>query len=271
MTATDDRDPAEEHLGLSYADSCPDTVLLLIHGFPLNNHIWDGQIGGLSDVARVIAPDLRGFGASDATEGDYSMAMLADDCITLLDELGIDQAVVGGHSMGGYVALELYRRYPERVQGLVLIATRAGADSAEARAGRDASAATVRSEGTGPLAAGMREKLFAPATIEEEPDLVEWVDHIMASAEPVGVVGALAAMRDRVDSTPHLTEIEVPTLIVHGADDRLIPPSEAEAMHQAIPGSRLELIHGAGHLPNLEQEEEFNERLAEFLSRFDAE
>jgi len=78
-------------------------------------------------------------------------------------------------------------------------------------------------------------------------------------------------MRDRIDSTPHLSEIEVPTLIVHGADDRLIPPSEAEAMHQAIPGSRLELIHGAGHLPNLEQEEEFNDRLAEFLSRFDAE
>jgi len=267
MSANHDEPEMDDaHVGLSYADSCPDVVLLLIHGFPLNNRIWDGQLGELAGEARVIAPDLRGCGDSDAVEGPYTMAMLADDCVALLDELGIDEAVVGGHSMGGYVALELFRRHRDRVRGLILISTRAGADSEEARAGRDATAARVAAEGVGALA-GMREKLLAETTFEEDPELVEMVDDLLASADPTGVIGSLAAMRDRVDSTPHLADIDVPTLIVHGADDRLIPPSEAEAMHRAIRGSTLELIHGAGHLPQMEQEEAFDEAVAAFLEQ----
>jgi len=267
-TANDNHDLEHDHVGLSYADSCPDNVLLFIHGFPLNNRIWDGQLADLAGDARIIAPDLRGSGDSDDVEGPYSMAMLADDCVALLDELGIDEAIVAGHSMGGYVALELLRRHRDRVKGLILIATRAGADSDEARAGRDASAARAASEGVAPIVEGMRPKLLAEDTYEDDPELVEIVDEIMAAANVNGVVGALAAMRDRVDSTPMLAEIDVPTLVVHGAEDRLIPPSEAEAMHKAIPGSTLALIHGAGHLPQMEQEEAFNEAVAEFLEQF---
>lgn len=267
MNAThdDDLDLTDDHVGLSFADSCPDTVLLLIHGFPLSNRMWDSQLADLSGEARVVAPDLRGSGDSDTVEGPYSMAMLADDCIALLDELGIDEAVVGGHSMGGYVALELFRRHRERVKGLILISTRAGADSDEGRAGRDSAADKARAEGTGPIVSGMREKLLAEATYEEDPELVELLDEIMEAANVTGVVGALAAMRDRVDSTPLLADIDVPTLIIHGADDRVIPASEAEIMAQAIPGATLEIIHGAGHLPNMEQEEMFNELVAAFL------
>ena len=120
--------PAQD-FQMAYEDSCDRVPVLLIHGYPLSNMLWDLQMGDLSDIARLIAPDLRGHGMTDPTEPPYSMEMYADDCAALLDQLGITiPIVVGGLSMGGYVAFEFCRKYPERVAGLILAATRPGAD-----------------------------------------------------------------------------------------------------------------------------------------------
>lgn len=254
---------------MSYEDSCDRVPVLWIHGFPLSNQLWDYQIDDLADVARQIAPDLRGFGGSEATEPPCSLETYSADCSRLLDHLGFrGPVVVGGLSMGGYIALDFYRRYPERVAGLILAATRAGADSAEAQAGRDQAAALAGAEGVGPIAEGMLPKLFAPSTLPEQPELVAFVREMMLSASVKGVQGALAAMRDRPDSTLLLTTIDVPTLIIHGQDDQLIPVAEAKAAGKAVPEAKLVILPASGHLPNLEQPEEFNDAVRAFLEQF---
>lgn len=262
-------DEQTEEFGMAYLDSCDQVTLLLIHGFPLSSAMWELQIEDLGDMVRVVAPDLRGHGRSAAPPPPYDVATLADDCADLLDYLAVPgPVIVGGLSMGGYVAFEFYRRYPERVAGLILAATRAGADTPEGQAGRDKMAALAQEEGVEAVAAAMLPKLLAPATYEEQEDVVEFVQEMMEETALDGVLGALAAMKNRPDSTPTLAQIDVPTLIIHGAEDQLIPLAEAQAMHQAIPGSRLVVIDDAGHMPNLEQPDDFSDAVADFLEQF---
>lgn len=242
------------------------TPLLLIHGFPLSRALWEPQVIDLSDSARTLAFDLRGFGGADPVPGPWSLDDLADDCRAFLDAVRVTQpAVVCGLSMGGYVAFAFYRRYRARVAGLVLAATRAGADSPEGRAGRDKMAALAREQGAEAVADAMLPKMFAPKTYTAHPVLVERARAMMAGSSVDGIVGALGAMRDRADSTPTLAEITVPTLVVHGADDQLIPVSEAEKMQAGIEGARLVVLPDAGHLLNLEQPALFNSALADFV------
>jgi len=257
---------------LAYQDSCSGPTILLIHGFPLNSSLWESQIEDLSDTARVLAPDLRGFGLSEATPAPYSMEMMADDCMGLLDSLGIQEpVVVCGLSMGGYIAFEFYRRFPDWVAGLILVATRAGADDEVGRAGRDNMIAGVRESGVEPVSRAMLPKLLAPTTYERNELLVNFVREMVESSTPEGLVGALEAMKTRPDSTLLLADIDVPVLIIHGEDDQIIPVSQAEAMRDEIPNAKLVILPGAGHLPNLEQADAFNEAVWDFLQSLEEE
>jgi 3-oxoadipate enol-lactonase len=241
--------------------------LLLIHGFPLNHEMWRPQIELLSTKVRVIAPDLRGHGQSPPTEGPYSMDLLAEDCAGILDILEIDQpVVVCGLSMGGYVSFAFYRRHPELVAGLILASTRAGADSEEGKIKRDNAAQLAEKHGPQPVIDSMLPILMAPQTYDDKPELVSKVAGIMAQTSTNGMVSALMGMKFRPDSTTTLGRIKSPTLIIHGADDQIIPSSESEAMHAGIAGSQMEIIPNAGHLSNLEQIQLFNQALERFLS-----
>jgi pimeloyl-ACP methyl ester carboxylesterase len=194
------------------------------------------------------------------------MSLLADDCRGFLDALGITRPVVlGGLSMGGYVVFEFYRKYPQRIAGLILAATRAGADSPEAKANRDKAATTAREQGIGAIVEAMLPKMLSPKSYQTRPELVTRVRKMMENTSLAGVVGDLAAMRDRTDSTALLAQIDKPTLILHGADDQLIPPSEAQVMSATIPNARLHILPEAGHLLNMEQPEVFNEAVRSFL------
>lgn len=257
---------------LSYDDRGAGQPVLLIHGYPLSRQMWQPQLEHLSRSARLIAPDLRGYGETESGPYDldnpapFSMAQFADDCAALLDALKIQQkVVVCGLSMGGYVALAFYRKYPQRVAGLALTATRAGADSAEGKAGREKAAALAKEQGITPIARAMLPKLLAPANLEGMPELAARMMEIMHRASIPGAMGALFGMRDRPDSTPLLPDIACPALVIHGAEDQIIPVSEAQVMQRLIPGARLEVLPGAGHLPNLEQPEKFNALFREFL------
>jgi pimeloyl-ACP methyl ester carboxylesterase len=244
--------------------------LLLIHGFPFNHGIWGPQIETLSNHANVIAPDLRGHGQSPPTAGPYSMELLADDCAGVLDGLGVDQPViVCGLSMGGYVSFEFYRRHPKLVAGMILAATRADADSEETKAKRDNAALLTEMHGTGSVIDSMLPIVMAPQTYQDKPELVAQVAGIMANTSPSGMISALMGMKSRSNSIPTLGQIKVPTLILHGADDQIIPVSESETMHAGLPGSHLEIIPDAGHLPNLEQIQLFNQAVEKFLSQLD--
>jgi pimeloyl-ACP methyl ester carboxylesterase len=251
---------------MAYAQNGQGIPLLLIHGFPLNREMWAAQIQALSNEMRVIAPDLRGHGESEAVAGNYSMEMLAEDCNALVEHLGIDQPiVVCGLSMGGYIALAYYRLYPSKVAGLILAATRAGADSAEGKQNRDKTAAKAEEEGPEAVVEGMLPKMLSMKTYEENPDLVEQARSIMEKTTTNGMVGALMGMKNRPDSTGMLEQIEVPTLILYGADDQIIPFEDVETMQDAIPDVHLRILPDAGHLLNLEQPELFNRAVLTFI------
>lgn len=240
-------------------------AILLVHGYPLDRTIWRDQIDALEGFRR-IAPDLRGMGQSDAPDLGYGMALYAADLAGLLDALGVDQVVLCGLSMGGYVALEFLRQWRSRVRGLVLMDTRAEADSPEVRRARDAAAATARERGSGAVADTMLPKMLGPATMNGRPEIVERVRALMAATPVAGMVGALAAMRDRAGSESLLPTLAgIPTLVLVGAADILTPPDQARAMAEAIPGARLAIIPGAGHLPPVEQPAATTESLREFL------
>ena len=246
-------------LAFDLFDSRP--TLVLLHAFPLDRRMWHPQADALAECARVMVPDLPGFGESDAAPP--SLDAWADEIDELLDDLaGGEPVVVAGLSMGGYVALRLAARHPERLEALILAYTRAGADSEEGRAARDQAIFKVRRHGVATLAEDLLGKLFSP---QAPPDAVAFAREIILEQSPEAVAAALAAMRDRPDSGPVLPGIDVPTLVIVGADDVLTPPPEAEAMARAIPNSWLVRIPRAGHLANLEAPEQVTAAIRGFL------
>jgi len=240
-------------------------AVLFIHGYPLDRSIWDHPMAALEGYRR-IAPDLRGMGESDAPDLGYSVETYARDLAALLDALGIEDAVLCGLSMGGYVAFEFIRRWRRRVRGLVLMSTRAEADTAEGKRARDAAAATARERGAAVIAESMLPNVLSAATLSGAPETVERARTMMAASPVSGLVGALGAMRDRPDSTELLPTLAgLPTLILVGEEDELTPPARARAMAEAIPGARLVVIPGAGHLLPLERPDAMTKELLDFL------
>ncbi len=241
-------------------------AITFVHGFPLNHRIFDTQIRTLSRTYRVLAPDLRGFGKTPFTGDAISMDTYAADLVALLDALDIEQTVLAGLSMGGYIAFAFWRRYPERVRGLILLNTRAGADTQAARARRFATIEMVRHTGLTPLINDMVPKLLSPVTQRGKPHVVRKLTDIMHSATVEGVTAALYAMAHRPDSRPLLREIHVPTLIIAGRDDAIVPVSEAEEMALAIPHAELHVVDHAGHLAPMERPRTTSRLIGAFLA-----
>ena len=252
--------------GLSFDDVGDGPAVVLLHAFPLARAMWRPQVEALQGDYRVIAPDLRGFGGSRAFDAAPSVETMADDVAALLDELKLPGPVVlGGLSMGGYVALAFARRHPARLRGLVLADTKADADDAAGRANRDRLIALAEKDGARAVIDQMLPKLLGPATAAQAPQVVEEVRAVAARQTAAAIVGALKALRDRPDANPGLSAIRVPTLVLVGRDDTLTPPAKSEELAKRIPGARLVVLDGAGHLSNLEQQDRFNVALRSFL------
>ncbi|MFO0774534.1 MAG: alpha/beta fold hydrolase [Nitrospiraceae bacterium] len=251
---------------IALTDEGSGSPIVLLHGFPLNRRMWDPQRETLAAHARVIAIDLRGHGDSDAPLWRYSMDQFSDDVIAVLDHLGLAQATILGLSMGGYVALALARRHATRVRALVLMDTRAQADTPEGRAGRFRMAQAAHTQGPSAVADTMLPKLLAPATLTDRPQLVQQVRAMIERMAVSGIAGDLMAMADRSDSTSVLATIVCPTLIVVGEQDQATPPADARYMAERIPHARLTIVPGAGHLPNLESPQIVNETVITFLA-----
>ena len=240
-------------------------VVLFMHGFPFDSGMWAEQLDRIPRRFRLIAPDLRGFGSSTRGEAPVSMDRFADDLVGLLDHLGIDRTVVCGLSMGGYVAFALWRRHPDRIRALVLCATRAGADTEEARRARFELAGRVREGGSRVAADEQVPRLLSERTFRDRPEVADRVREMIESTDRATIVAALEAMAARPDSTPLLAGISVPTLVVAGGDDRVVKAEEMRRMADAIPEARFQTIPEAGHLPPLECPAEFNLALVHFL------
>lgn len=241
------------------------TPILFVHGFPFDHFLWRHQLEALSRWP-CVAPDLRGAGGATPMP-PYSMATYADDLIALLDRSRIAEAVVCGLSMGGYIAFELLRRFPKRVRAVVLCNTKAEADSAEAKQGRDRLAARAQDAGARAVATELVPKLLARATQEQRPDIARAVTEMIERQPVPGIVGALGALRDRPDSRALLPQIGVPALVVAGDDDQIAPAQGMREMARAIPGAHFVLIPMAGHMTPLEAPVALSAALADFLER----
>lgn len=237
--------------------------LLLIHAFPLDARMWEPQLAAFSDAIPVVAPHLPGFGGAPSSGDVMTMGLAADRCIAELDRAGVDRAVVCGLSMGGYVALELWRRARDRVAGLALADTKSAADTEEAAAARHALADRLRSEGNAFLVAS------PPPLLSEAADEALWsrVKDLIADQPAASIAAAALGMAERPDSTPDLPGIDVPATVITGTGDTLIPSDATAPMAGEIPDGELVTLEGAGHLSNLEAPGAFDEAIRELLQR----
>jgi pimeloyl-ACP methyl ester carboxylesterase len=243
------------------------TPLVAVHGFPFDGSLWEKQLDGLGDEMWVVAPDMPGMGESEplAIDREASMDDYADAIAGWARSEGIEKVVLAGHSMGGYIAFAFARRYPDMLERLILVATRPGADSEAAREGRYKMAAGVMEKGAVVPAEAMFPKLFAPSTYERDKETTELVRAMMLRQQTRGIIDSLHAMASRPDSGPDMARIKVPTLIISGMEDAIIPAADAEAMHKGIEGSKHVTIENAGHLPMLEAVRAFNGAVREFV------
>lgn len=230
--------------------SSPRTPLVLLHAFPLSSALFTRMLPGVAG-RRVVTPDLRGFGSSPLGDDDPSLAAMADDVVAVLDRLDIPRALVGGVSMGGYVTMELLRRAPERLAGVVLIDTKAGADTEQARAGRLAMADAVLAKGREVLEP-MLEGLLGATSHARRPEVVATVSAWLDDADPRSVAWGQRAMAARPDSFGTLAGAGVPGAVIVGEEDTLSPVGEAAAMARSLSTS-VRIIPAAGHLAVLEQ------------------
>ncbi|MFE9448880.1 alpha/beta fold hydrolase [Streptomyces sp. NPDC006739] len=257
---------------LAYEDKGPAlssrVPLVLVHGHPFDRTMWTPQLSAFAADRRVIAPDLRGYGASPVPADRLTpLARFAEDVGELLDALEVDAFVLAGLSMGGQIAMEAYDRYGDRFRGLVLADTFADPESAEGRRGRNAMADRLLREGMRGYADEVLEKMVAP---HAAPEVKAHVHRMMTATAPEGAAAALRGRAERPDYRPLLARVAVPALVVVGAEDTYTPVADAEAMHTVLPDSTLHVVEGAAHMPNLERPEEFNEVLGKFLARVDA-
>lgn len=242
------------------------TPLVLLHAFPLDSEMWDAAGGILATERTVLAPDFPGFGRAPETV-TFSMDECADAVVEMLDHQAIDRAIICGVSMGGYVALSLWARHPERVAALILADTRAEADSPEARAKRASQAEAIAAHGAEEFLNGLVRALIGPATVARDPAIINLTLDMARRASPDALVAALDGLAQRNDATEFLRTITVPTLVLVGADDSITPPALSQRMHSAIPGSDIAVLEGVGHLTPLEDPVAFTESVTSFLHK----
>ena len=252
---------------LHYYEEGEGLPLVLVHGFPLTHRMWQRQIPALAADYRVIAPDLRGFGESSYVEGRAAMETYAADLAGLLDALEVGSTAIAGFSMGGYAALAFLRDYRDRVAGLALVDSKATADTPEAKQGRAQAAEKVLAQGAGFMADAMIGKLLAPATLDREEVLVQFLLDMMGTQSPDAIAQALLAMADRPDSTGLLAGIAGPSLVVAGSEDVIASVDEQRSMAGAMPDCEFVEIAGAGHLTPLERPDAVTGALRTWLSR----
>lgn len=240
--------------------------VVFLHGFPLSSEIWLPLQDTIAREFRFIAPDLRGFGRSDKPAGPYTMDTLAEDVLGIADALGIGRFVLAGHSMGGYVALRIVARAPERVLVLLLVCTRAEPDTEEGKARRRQGIETIRTQGPLAFLDTYLPNLVGATTKATRPEVLDRLRGIATQVPDHVLVGCLEGMMERPDSRPLLSQIRVPALVVAGAEDGLIPPDHARTMAEQIPLGRFALLQRCGHTPSLEAPQELVQVLLPFLA-----
>lgn len=240
--------------------------VIFIHGFPFNKAMWVGQLQALKGKYRCIAYDVRGHGQSEVGAADFSMNLFADDLLAFLDALKIDNAVVCGLSMGGYIALHAIQKQPARFAGLILADTQCGADTPEGKDKRMKTIAFIKKNGLKVYAEESLKNLFAPVSFQSRKDVVKFIHQTILDTQAEVIRRTLQALADRTETCSYLPKIKTLVCVLVGKEDKVTPPAVAQKMADAINDSKLVIIDRAGHLTNLEQPEEFNKAVLDFLT-----
>ena len=246
---------------LHYLDLGKGPAVLLIHAFPLNHAMWEPQLSALSAEFRLLVPDIRGFGGSQPPSA-WTMEEMADDLDEFLEKAQAPGCALVGVSMGGYIALSFWAEYPRRVRKLVLANTRARADSEIEKAARNEMIAALEQSGAGILPDRMLPRLLKP---NSPPGVVRKVRGMIEETSAPAAIYTVMALRDRPDSSTSLHRVSCPTLVLCGEDDLIVRDEESRAMADAIRGSQFARVPGSGHLSNLENPDEFNRVVLDFL------
>ena len=247
-----------------YEDRGQGVPLILLHGFPVDSRMWDAQTVALSSHYRMIAPDLRGFGQTAASDR-FTIESLADDVHALLDEIRALPCVLGGLSMGGYVALAYALKHASDLRGLILVDTKAEGDTPQQKESRLKMAELARTQGAAAVAGQMLPKVLAEDTPRKRLAVAAALRRLMEQCPPTTIEHALLAMRDRPDQSPNLSSISIPTLIIVGENDSITPLSAAQSMQKRIPNADLTVILGAGHFSPMEQPAQVSRAIDQFL------
>lgn len=246
---------------LFYEEHGQGIPLIFLHGFPFDHTIWEPLVPFLECEARMILPDLRGFGRSPVTEGVYSMRLLAEDVYQLMNRLGIEKMILVGHSMGGYASLAFAHAYPQHLSGLVLVSTQAAADSPERRQARYKTAESVSHKGARVVASHMVNNL-TPKT-----ELLPAIQDLILRAHPSGIIGSLKGMAERNDLTEILADIHIPTVVLAGTNDQLLPMEKMRTLAQMLPKGWLVEIAGSGHMLMMEEPQQVANAICQVIQR----
>ncbi|QDV53866.1 3-oxoadipate enol-lactonase 2 [Gimesia fumaroli] len=244
--------------------------LLLVHGFPLNHRMWQSQIEYFKNEFTVIAPDLRGFGATEITRGTVTMKQHAEDLNMLLNELNLEERVLFcGLSMGGYIAWEFWKHFPERLRALILCDTRATSDTEEGINNRLKMVDLVLKHGPESISSSMIPNLISEASQRNHPDIAKNMIQMIESTDREGIAASQRGMAEREDYSSEIGGIQVPTLCIVGSEDQLTPPEVMKNMSTQIPNSKYTEIPGVGHMAPMEAPAEVNQEIHQFLMSCD--
>ena len=239
--------------------------IIFIHGFPFDKQMWQPQIQLLSKTNRTIAYDIRGYGKSEAGTQMPSIGLYADDLINFMDALEIEKAIVCGLSMGGYILLNAAVLCPERFEAIILCDTQCIADTPEVKESRNKLITKIIAGKKADFAEEFIKKAFCKETLDHKQDVVERVRKVILATSSVSITGSLGAMADRPEVCSQLNKISIPTLVICGEYDTVTPPEQSTLLHKSIKNSKMHLLKRSGHLSNLEQPEEFNQQVLQFI------
>ncbi len=240
--------------------------IIFLHGYPFDKTMWHGQIDFLKTSHRAIACDIRGFGKSKDEESTLSIDLFGDDLMQFMDQLNIDKAIICGLSMGGYLALNVMKRFPSHFEALILCDTQCIADTTEGKEKRYKTIEEIEAEGVTNFNEGFIKKVFHKDSIKNKTKLVEQLRNVVFTNSKNIITKGFAALAEHSETCSSLSKISIPTLIICGREDQVTPLAQSEFMNKNIKGSILHIIDNAGHVSNLEQPKEFNKYLGDFLT-----
>jgi pimeloyl-ACP methyl ester carboxylesterase len=241
--------------------------IVFVHGFPLDHFMWDKQVEFLSNDFYCVRYDIRGLGVSPAGDGQFTMESFVDDLESVIDELKLDKPVLCGLSMGGYISLRALERMQEKFSAVILCDTRSEADGNEGKLKRAAAVKRINIEGLAPFVKDFITNCYGENYKQNHKAELEKRIAKSIQFDPAGVKGSLIAMHGRNDTTEYLNKINIPALVICGEEDTLTPPAVMKSMAEKIAGSEFVVIKNSGHLSPVENPEEVNKAIAEFLNK----